>query len=211
MESAPKKLKNSLPNRSKINKNLILGRKWSLYKLHWLTLGSILVAVAALLAPFGWFWSTLSSTLLALGALLAQFRCHWTYFWLHYAALGAILHPLGARLTPFGCLWIVLLAPLLYFNHPAMMFCWFCILSAAIYLLLKGSGLGGEGGGMHNFHTHLFQHYIPSASTSLTGTVRNLLCNLDISKIDFSVSCFRAEASLEPTWAPFSAENAPRT
>ena len=35
---------------------------------------------------------------------------------------------------------------------------------------------------MHDFHTHLFQHYIPSASNSLTGTVRNLLCNLDISK-----------------------------
>ena len=37
-------------------------------------------------------------------------------------------------------------------------------------------------GGMHNFLTHIFQHYIPYALNSLTGTVRNLLCNLDISK-----------------------------
>ena len=46
---------NSSPNRSQINKNLILGRKSSFYKLHWRTLASILAAVAALLALFGWF------------------------------------------------------------------------------------------------------------------------------------------------------------
>ena len=57
---------------------------------------------------------------------------------------------------------------------------------------------------MFNFRTQIFQHYIPSAFNSLTGTVRNLLCNLDISKITKKRSpplgWERPEADLGAIW-----------
>ena len=155
-ESAPRKLKNSSQNRSQINKNPILGRKWSFYKLHWLTLGSSLVAAASLLAPFGQWWSTLGSTLLSLGILLSPFWCHWTRFWLHLAALGAILPPLlpfWFQIDHFGF-------------HVVIIWRLFgCNLS-----LLEGVGVGvGE---KNSISHHTSQNQINSAPHFVTGTVR---------------------------------------
>ena len=93
--------------------------------------------------------------------------------------MGAILPPLGALLTPFGTFglfcslhWSNLVSP----YHDVLLILYPFRSNLPI---VEGLGLGG-GGGMFNFRTQFFQHYIPSALNSLNGTVRILLCNLDI-------------------------------